>query len=106
MGATFTPGPWRYFKQGDSTRFHITNRKIGTPGNHFEDFAQVDIAHESDARLMAAALELYSEAEVLRCLATSPRLQKMRVADALAELRANGCGHDEGAALAKARGEE
>lgn len=62
-------------------------------------------AAEANARLIAAAPELFREAEVLRCLATSPRFQTMTVAEALAELAANGCGHDGGAALARARGE-
>ena len=45
---------------------------------------------------------LLNEAKVLRCLATSPRFQRMSVAEALAELKINGMGHDDGAAIAQA----
>lgn len=51
-----------------------------------------------------AVPDLLIEAAVLMCLASSPRFRSMTVADALAELSANGCGHDGGAALAKANG--
>jgi hypothetical protein len=57
-----------------------------------------------DSRLANAAPLLLAEAGVLRCLATSPRFQSMTVADALAELAINGCGHDGGAAIAAAEG--
>lgn len=60
-----TPGPWRYYKQGDGTRFHITARANGTPGNHVDDFATVDIRKEDNARLIAAAPELLAAAIAL-----------------------------------------
>ena len=63
--AKHTPGPWRYFRQGDGTRFIITARKPEDPGNRFEDFAEVDIQHEPEARLIASAPELL---EALRAL--------------------------------------
>jgi hypothetical protein len=47
---------------------------------------------------------LMDEARILKCLASSPRFAAMTVRDALAELAENGCGHDGGAALAKAEG--
>lgn len=59
---------------------------------------------DANTRLLAAAPDLLREAGVLRCLATSPRFQAMHVREALAELAANGCGHDGGAALAAAGG--
>jgi len=62
-GAGHTPGPWRYFKEGNGTRFHVTARPVGTPGNHFDDFATVDIEHEADARLIAAAPDLLAACE-------------------------------------------
>lgn len=49
MSTQHTPTPWRYFKQGDSTRFHITATPKGSPGSRFTDFATVDISHEADA---------------------------------------------------------
>jgi hypothetical protein len=58
----------------------------------------------ANARLIAAAPDLLGEAQLLRCLATSPRFQEMTVREALAELKLNGMGHDDGAALAKASG--
>lgn len=60
---------------------------------------------QANARLISAAPDLLGEAHVLRCLATSPRFQNMSVARALAELQYNGCGHDNGAALAKVTGD-
>ena len=69
-----------------------------TPGS--ADAGAIDAAF----RLMAAAPALHSEATVLRCLASSPRFQSMTVAQAMAELANNGCGHDGGAALAAAAG--
>ena len=105
-----TPGPWvvddfqdrlRVWKQQTST--HRTGvadicifRGIQERGPSAQE--------EANARLIAAAPGLYTEAQVLRCLASSPRFQSMTVADALAELTANGCGHDGGAAIAKAEG--
>jgi hypothetical protein len=63
--AKHTPGPWRYFKQGDGTRFHVTARPVAMPGNRFADFATVDIGHEADARLIAAAPEVTDAAAAL-----------------------------------------
>jgi len=68
------------------------------------EYKHVDDFNDPDASLIAAAPDLLGEAQVLRCLASSPRFQAMTVADALAELAANGCGHDGGAAIAKAKG--
>lgn len=59
---------------------------------------------KANAALIAAAPGLLAEAQVLRCLASSPRFQHITVAEALEELAANGCGHDGGAAIAKAEG--
>lgn len=56
-----TPGPWRYFLEGNGTRFHITARPATKPGNSFDDFATVDIRHEADAQLMALAPELLAQ---------------------------------------------
>lgn len=47
--AVHTPTPWRYFKQGDGTRFHLTARTSDKPGNSFDDFGQIDIQHEANA---------------------------------------------------------
>jgi hypothetical protein len=49
MTTQHTPTPWRYFKQGDGTRFHITARPTTQPGNNFDDFATVNIGNEADA---------------------------------------------------------
>lgn len=80
------------------------NEGVGTfYGNRA--FVCESVSDDKYGKLILAAPELYGEAQTLRCLATSPRLQSMTVAEALAELKLNGCGHDDGAALAKARGE-
>jgi len=54
--------------------------------------------------LHAAAPELKTQAEILRCLATSPRFQNMTVAEALREMKDNAAGYDNGAAITKAEG--
>lgn len=56
-----TPGPWRYFKEANGTRFHVTARATGTPGTSREDFAQVDIRHETDAAFIVAACNAHDE---------------------------------------------
>jgi hypothetical protein len=58
----------------------------------------------ANACLVAAAPGLLREAQLLRCLASSPRFQAMTVVEALAELDRNGMGHDDGAVVAKATG--
>ena len=101
--AGYTPGPWR--AEHDAHNFWNV---FSCADNEFvvgnEGLYRCDGTDEANARLIAAAPELYAEAQVLRCLATSPRFQNMTVAAALAELKANGCGHDDGAAIAKAEG--
>lgn len=77
----------------------VTICRVATPDSHADYDVRRDQA-QANARLIAAAPGLLREAQVLRCLATSPRYQGMTVAAALAELAANGCGHDGGAALA------
>jgi len=96
----WTKGPWRYFKQGDGTRFHITARPATKPGNRFDDFATVDIGHEDDARLIASAPLLYDElAHLVRLLEPLERDGTLNV-PGLATL--NGAR----AALSRATGEE
>ena len=64
----------------------------------------LDAARAYTSKLERDRTALKIQAQVLYCLATSPRFQTMTVAAALAELEANGMGHDGGAALAKANG--
>lgn len=52
--------------------------------------------------LESAANDLLREAQLLRCLATSPRFRFMTVSQALAELAENNMGHDGGKAVEKA----
>lgn len=96
-----TPGPWH----DDGYRIYApTDAADKRRGRMIVEYKHVDDFNDPDASLIAAAPDLLGEAQVLRCLASSPRFQAMTVADALAELAANGCGHDGGAAIAKATG--
>lgn len=61
-----TPGPWRYYKQADGTRFHVTATPPGSPGSWRDDFATVEIGHEANAALIAAAPDYYAAAEAIR----------------------------------------
>lgn len=108
MSAAHTPGPWQVTALSGGCSISVSN--AATPSRtgvtvafvHPEDDHHEALREaEANARLIAAAPLLLGEAQVLRCLATSPRFAAMTVADALAELSANGCGHDGGAALAK-----
>lgn len=103
-----TPGPWTAFYKAKYDEWHVSVPMEGATmklGLFHGGIPTATICREYDARLIAAAPELLNEAQSLRCLATSPRFQRMTVADALAELKMNGCGHDDGAAIAKATGE-
>lgn len=59
---THTPGPWRFYLQGDSTRYIVTKSRVGAAGSSYDDVAHVDVKRteegEANARLIAAAPEL------------------------------------------------
>lgn len=95
-----TPGPWSLEYDGSVV---IGGQIAISPGSIGPD----DVSGEerkANCRLIAAAPELLTQASVLHCLGTSKRFQTMTVADALAELRRNECGYDDGVAIAKATG--
>lgn len=100
--AGHTPGPWIYQEEKSGLGGYVWHIYADSARSGAKLPAISDT--EANARLIAAAPDLYGEAQVLRCLATSPRFQTMTVAEALAELANNGCGHDGGAAIAKAGG--
>lgn len=105
--AKHTPGPWEVDESGPRTAIigHVVNQRGGARSYSVVATMNDDNWEtEANARLIAAAPELLIEAKIFRCLASSPRFQNMTVADALHELKINGQGHDDGAALMKAGG--
>lgn len=95
-----TPGPW--VANDRTVSFEGAGHRILAECGQ-STYVRTD---QANARLIAAAPDLLIEAQVLRCLATSPRFHGMTVSQALAEMKENGMGHDDGAAIAKVEGRE
>lgn len=97
-----TPGPWHV---SPPTAQHPSQARVSALSGFVQIYdAPLTVETAANARLIAAAPDLLIQAGVLRCLATSPRFQTMTVAEALAELCLNGCGYDNGTAIARATG--
>lgn len=116
MKTRYPPGPW-YYHDGvvmvDGNTYQEDGVTCGRPENErvicerigsFDRMPQE--MRDAIGMLLSAAPELDREARVLLALATEARFQDMTVRDALAELAASGRGHDGGAAVAKAEGDE
>ncbi len=88
MTTPFTPGPWTARTGRANSAVYCGAYAVA-----------IGITHPEDAQVIAAAPMRLAEAKVLRCLVTSRRFQGMTVAEALAELADNGCGHDDGEAI-------
>lgn len=100
-----TPGPWRFHEKSGMVQGEHSTYGISVVGPPHWVVPPLNI-NPADVRIMAASLDLLLDAQAMHCLATSPRFQRMTVADAIAEMGANGMGYSRGAAIAKATGEQ
>ena len=99
-----TPGPWEVAGLDRNGQAVVKSKHIEICTCWHHSVGSIEKEMFDNARLIAAAPQLYAQASVLSLLAHSPRFQHMTVAEALEELQRNGCGYDGGEALAKCEG--
>lgn len=88
-------------KAGDMLCFKCFE-SISPDCSSLSTYTHADASKILNGNLESAANDLLREAQLLRCLATSPRFRSMTVSEALLELKDNGMAHDGGKAVEKA----